>query len=97
LPIGRGEIDNGANDGHRLMRYSPDSEPTRFDQSGESARRARQQSPVAGFELDAIIRYQPGKGEQPGLRSRDQPEREPRFAGAGRSADKNRAGSDQHR
>ena len=61
-----------------------------------AAGRARQQASVTGFEVHAVVRYQPGEPQQPGLRSRDQPQRKARLAGSGGTADQHGAGADEH-
>jgi hypothetical protein len=89
------EIDDAADDGSPFMGRVPDPDAVPFDPSGNPGRRTRDQAPVAGCEMNPIVRDEPG--EESARRSPfDQGACEARLASARTPTDQNAPFSDQN-
>lgn len=96
LGVRRREVDNEADNGHRLMLKPANAKPAHLDQPGQFRGGTNEQAAVMRLEEDAVIGHELRECKMPRLRRLDECQREPRLTAAGRASDKHGAAADQH-
>jgi hypothetical protein len=78
--IGCRKVHHDTNNRHWLETNASDAEPAHLDQPGKGLRRAHKCPPMRGFDVHAVVAYEPRERQRTGLPGLNQRERKPRFA-----------------
>jgi hypothetical protein len=91
------EIDHPRNNRHGFILQSLNSKAAHLQKPREHGRRSCDQPVMHGLDMNAVVGHQTSKDQAAGGRGLDEVEREPRFARAGRSTNKESPRANQDR